>query len=199
MSNGREQMRGLASSTIQSLCRRTHLPEDIKGQYLTESKKVIGSLTLVNKQAGECMDSSITTSGKQRRCGNPSRHHTRLTNALVLLVLLVAIPAARAQTARGNDINLRRLSEAVNAISQGDLRAAETLLKSVIAESPRDADALNLLGVIRAQEQNTVEAERLFRLARAAAPAHVGVQLNLGKLLLTMNRTAETRIQIALV
>jgi tetratricopeptide (TPR) repeat protein len=61
----------------------------------------------------------------------------------------------------------------------------------VLAASPSDADALNLLGVVRAQQQNTVEAERLFRLARAAAPTHVGVQLNLGKLLLTTNRTSE--------
>ncbi len=137
------------------------------------------------------MHCSITTSGKPRQCGNPTSHATRLTNAVVLLVLLVAVPLVRGQTAPSSDINLSRLAEAVNAISQGDLPAAESLLNSVLAESPSDGDALNLLGVVRAQEQNTVEAERLFRLARAAAPAHVGVQLNLGKLLLTLNRTSE--------
>ena len=137
------------------------------------------------------MHCSIINFRKPRQCGTPMRHATRPTNAVLLLVVLVAVPLVRGQTAHNTDINLSRLSEAVNAISQGDLRAAETLLKSVLAESPRDADALNLLGVVRAQEENTVEAERLFRLARAAAPVHVGVQLNLGKLLLTTNRTSE--------
>jgi tetratricopeptide (TPR) repeat protein len=115
----------------------------------------------------------------------------RLPGELLLLVLLVAVPVAQAQTRNSLDTNLSHLAEAAKAISQGDLPAAESLLNSVLAASPGDADALNLLGVVRAQEQNTVEAERLFRLARAAAPTHVGVQLNLGKLLLKMNRTSE--------
>ncbi|HEY2971081.1 MAG TPA: tetratricopeptide repeat protein [Pyrinomonadaceae bacterium] len=137
------------------------------------------------------MHCPTTTSGKPRQCRTPTRRATRFTSAVVLLVLLVTDPLVRAQTGHSTDFNLSRLAEAVKAISQGDLPAAESLLKSVLAASPSDADALNLLGVVRAQQQNTVEAERLFRLARAAAPTHVGVQLNLGKLLLTTNRTSE--------
>ena len=89
---------------------------------------------------------------------------TRLANAAVLLVLLVAVSPGQAQTAKISDINLNRLAEAVKAISQGHLPKAENLLKSVLAASPSDADALNLLGVVRAQEQKPAEAERLFRL-----------------------------------
>jgi tetratricopeptide (TPR) repeat protein len=137
------------------------------------------------------MHCSITTSGKPRQCRTPTRRAKRITSAVVLLVLLVTGPLVRAQTGQSTDFNLSRLEEAAKAISQGDLPAAESLLKSLLAESPRDADALNLLGIVRAQQQNAVEAERLFRLARAAAPTHVGVQLNLGKLLLTTNRTSE--------
>lgn len=77
-------------------------------------------------------------------------------------------------TAAFVSLRVRRVGvpQAGKAISQGDLPAAERLLNAVLAESPGDADALNLLGIVRAQEQNTVEAERLFRLARAAAPTY---------------------------
>ena len=136
------------------------------------------------------MHSSIITSGKPRPCHARAGRPVRLPSAVALLVLLVAVPST-AQTPNSPDTNLSPLAEAAKAISQGDLRAAESLLNSLLAESPRDADALNLLGVVRAQEKNPVEAERLFRAARASAPTHVGVQINLGKLLLTMNRTPE--------
>ena len=139
------------------------------------------------------MHCSITISEKPRQCRTapaPGRR-TRLTNAVVLLFLLVAVQPVQAQTGNITDINLSRLAEAVKSISQGDLPKAENLLNSVLAASPRDADALNLLGVVRAQEQKPAEAERLFRRALAAAPTHVGAHLNLGKLLLTMNRTSE--------
>src|SRR5688572_18455436 len=109
----------------------------------------------------------------------------RLTNAIALVVLLVTVTSGQAQTATTSDVNLNRLAEAVKAIGQGQLSKAETLLKSVLAKSPRDADALNLLGVVCAQEQKPAEAERLFRLALAASPKHIGAHVNLGELLLT--------------
>ncbi|MGH8527147.1 MAG: tetratricopeptide repeat protein, partial [Gammaproteobacteria bacterium] len=109
----------------------------------------------------------------------------------MLLVLLVALPPLKAQTGNISDINLSRLAQAVKAISEGHLPEAENLLNSVLAVSPSDADALNLLGVVRAQQQNPTEAERLFRLALAAAATHIGAHVNLGKLLLTLNRTSE--------
>jgi tetratricopeptide (TPR) repeat protein len=137
------------------------------------------------------MHRSITGSWRSRPCRSRQRLAMRLPSAVALLVLLLAVPLARTQTRNSPDSNLSRLAEAARAISQGDLPAAESLLNSVLAASPSDADALNLLGVVRAQEQNTVEAERLFRLARVAAPTHVGVQLNLGTLLLKTNRTSE--------
>ena len=137
------------------------------------------------------MHRSINTSRKSWPCRARQCLAIRLSSAVALFVLLVAVPLARTQTRNSPDTNLTRLAEAARAISQGDLTTAESLLNSVLAASPRDPDALNLLGVVRAQEQNTVEADRLFRLARAAAPTHVGVQLNLGTLLLKTNRTAE--------
>src|SRR5687767_2788778 len=77
----------------------------------------------------------------------------KLGNAAVLLLLLVALLPVQAQTGNINDLNLSRLAEAVEAISRGHLSKAENLLKSVLSASPGDSDALNLLGVVRAQEQ----------------------------------------------
>jgi tetratricopeptide (TPR) repeat protein len=133
----------------------------------------------------------ITTSEKPHRCRTPSGRGTRISKAVVLLVLFVAVPPIRPQTGNSSDINLGRLAEAVKAINSGDLIAAESLLKAVLASSSSDADALNLLGVVRAQEKKTAEAERLFRLALIASAKHIGALVNLGQLLLTMNRASE--------
>ncbi len=128
---------------------------------------------------------------KPRHCRTAPAQGTRLQNAAVLLVLFVAVPQVQAQTRKSADINFSRLAEAVKVIGQGDLRKAESLLNSVLAESPSDSDALNLLGVVRAHEQKPAEAERLFRRALAASAKNIGAHVNLGKLLLTMNRTSE--------
>ncbi|MFN2510006.1 MAG: tetratricopeptide repeat protein [Pyrinomonadaceae bacterium] len=108
----------------------------------------------------------------------------------MFIVLLVVFVQVHAQTRSIAEINLNRLAEAVEAISKGQLPKAESLLNSVLASSPRDADALNLLGVVRAQGQKTAEAERLFRRALAASATHIGAHVNLGKLLLTTNKTS---------
>ena len=112
-----------------------------------------------------------------------------LRYALVFLVLLSPALASGAQTGGGGgEINLRRLEQAAAAISAGELPRAEALLSSVLAELPRDADALNLLGVVRAQRQRRADAERLFRRALVAQPTHVGAHINLGELFLTTGR-----------
>jgi len=110
-----------------------------------------------------------------------------------MLTLLIAVPAAHPQTSNITDPNLKLLSEAAQAIGEGQLPRAENLLKSVLISTPNDADALNLLGVVRAQEKKSVEAERLFRRALAASSTHIGAYVNLANLLQTLNRTSEAR------
>src|SRR6266850_1188260 len=136
---------------------------------------------------------------------NPCQYRTaiglpveqNLRKAAALFVLLVVVAPLQAQTGKSSDINLSRLAEAVTAISEGQLTKAESLLDSVLASAPNDADALNLLGVVRAQEQKPAEAERLFRRALSASPSHLGAHINLGKLLLTTKRP-EQAMQILL-
>lgn len=112
-----------------------------------------------------------------------------LTIAGVILLLII-VPLLQAQTA-SQDINLERLANAVAAIGEGQLSRAEELLNSVLAALPGDADALNLLGVVRAKQDRQGEAERLFKRALASLPSHLGAHINLGELLLTTNRDAE--------
>src|SRR5215207_3023622 len=95
---------------------------------------------------------------------------TRFCHVWLLLVVVSTAPALCAQT-RGERLNLSRLEQAAAALGAGELRRAESLLGAVLVASPRDADALNLLGVLRARQQRGAEAERLFRRALAAEPS----------------------------
>jgi tetratricopeptide (TPR) repeat protein len=107
--------------------------------------------------------------------------------AIRIILLLVVSSVAQAQT---GDVNLDRLNEAVQAISAGQLPRAQQLLNSVLAALPNDADALNLLGVVRAKQDRKTEAERLFRRALTSSPSHLGAHINLAELLTTTNRSA---------
>ena len=109
-----------------------------------------------------------------------------LKNVIIGILLLVSV--AQAQT---GDVNLDRLNQAAQAISEGQLPRAEQLLNSVLKTLPNDADALNLLGVVRAKQDRKRDAERLFRRALASSPSHLGAHINLSELLTTTNRSAE--------
>ncbi len=111
-----------------------------------------------------------------------------LKNLFLAILLSASVSVAPAQT---SDVNLQRLTEAVQAISENQLPRAEQLLNSVLAKLPNDADALNLLGVVRAKQGRTTEAERLFRRALASSSSHLGAHINLGELLITTNRSKD--------
>src|SRR5690349_16919671 len=114
--------------------------------------------------------------------------HKGFTTAAV--VLLLAISPVVAQTING-DVNLNRLTEAASAIGDNQLQRAEEILNAVLAMSPRDADALNLLGVVRAKQNRPAEAERLFRRAISSLPSHISAHINLAELLLSNNKATE--------
>ncbi len=103
------------------------------------------------------------------------------------LFLALAFTTVSAQSTK-QEISLHRLQQAATAIAQDNLSDAEPLLAAVLSENPRDADALNLLGVVRARQQRSSEAERLFLRALATAPSHIGAHINLGELYLTTSR-----------
>lgn len=75
-----------------------------------------------------------------------------------------------------------RLDLAVSLIAQKQLARAEAELGAVLRARPHDPNALNLLGVVRAQQRRRSEAEQLFLRAIKQSPSLVGAYVNLGQL-----------------
>ncbi len=72
-----------------------------------------------------------------------------------------------------------RLQSVAALIQRGDLSGAESQLQSLLQQSPGDPLALNLLGLVRLQQRNTSEAERLFKSALASGHKIAGPHINL--------------------
>src|SRR5882762_6594788 len=72
------------------------------------------------------------------------------------------------------------LKNAAESISAGNLPKAEVELQTVLNADPSDFQALNLLGVVRARQQRTEEAEKLFQQSIKQKPLFAGARVNLG-------------------
>src|ERR1039458_7274379 len=70
------------------------------------------------------------------------------------------------------------LKEIQQMIQAGELAGARSHLMEILRTTPNDPIALNLLGVVDAQEGQFRAAEDCYRKAIAAAPAFVGAYLN---------------------
>jgi tetratricopeptide (TPR) repeat protein len=73
----------------------------------------------------------------------------------------------------------------------GRLDAAEACYRGVLAQQPRQFDTLHLLGLLRLQRDDPVDAEAYLRAAAALSPGIAIVHLNLGKALCGQQRHAE--------
>jgi tetratricopeptide (TPR) repeat protein len=125
--------------------------------------------------------SSITPLRSQAACRVSASF--RFTSSLFVFSVLLYFTSVPSNTASAQGrSNYERLEQAAEMIRQGRLRPAEIELHAVLRQSPREANALNLLGVIRAQQQRQSEAERLFLEALDVAPSLIGAYLNLGQL-----------------
>ncbi len=112
-------------------------------------------------------------------------HLARLA-ALVAIVCALAATAS-AQKPAESDPRVR----AAESIKDGNTAVAEAELEAVLKAAPADADALSLLGVVRAIQGRPADAEQLFRRAIAANPRHLSAHINLGELYITTERTKE--------
>jgi tetratricopeptide (TPR) repeat protein len=81
-----------------------------------------------------------------------------------------------------------RLQRAADLIRKGELAPAEAQLDLVFKRAPREPNALNLLGVIRAQQHRPSEAEKLFLSAIEVNKSLVGAYLNIGQLYLDLEK-----------
>ncbi len=92
---------------------------------------------------------------------------------LVLPSALWAIPQAP---------RVDELKHAAALMEAHDLTVAEPILQSLIKVDPTDAVALNLLGLVKVQQQKSAEAERLFLRSIDAGHGILGPYLNLARL-----------------
>ena len=74
------------------------------------------------------------------------------------------------------------LRAAAEWIVKGDLARAEEELRVVLNTEPNEYHALNLLGVVRAQQHRAAEAEQLFKRALDEKPDFAGAHMDLGML-----------------
>jgi len=114
--------------------------------------------------------------------------------ALLLILILgaTAYPQVQAAPPEGN---LSLLKQAAQAIATGNLDRAETELQSVLQTSPEEFRALNLLGIIRAQQHREPEAEQLFKRALQIKPGFTSAHASLGMLYVQMSKPDEGILQ----
>jgi tetratricopeptide (TPR) repeat protein len=103
-----------------------------------------------------------------------------------LLVCLAIAIVLQADSKAQNATTFDRLERAAEMIRKGQLAAAEAELNVVIRRTPREANALNLLGVVRAQQHRPREAEQLFLRAIEVNKSLLGAYLNIGQLYLDL-------------
>ncbi len=114
--------------------------------------------------------------------------------AVILIALALPVPLAhgRQTPIKANTSDLiSRLQRIAALISAQDLRRAEAELDAILKINKREAQALNLLGVVRAKQGRSDEAESLFKQSLAVAPRLTGAHLNLGLLYQSQARAEE--------
>jgi len=109
-----------------------------------------------------------------------------LAVAFALVTLLACSPSCFAQDAAA--IENAAIKDAAQSIVAGNLKRAESDLESILRTNPREYRALNLLGMIRAQQNRDVDAEKIFKKVIQLRPGFGGAHVNLGLLYLQTSR-----------
>jgi tetratricopeptide (TPR) repeat protein len=91
--------------------------------------------------------------------------------------------------------NLSLIQNAAKSLAAGDLTQAEHTLNLVLQSAPDDFRALNLLGIVRAQQQREPEAEKLLHRAIELKPEFTSAHMSLGMLYLQMSKPDEAVLQ----
>lgn len=111
------------------------------------------------------------------------------------LLLLFPMLRLSGQTLPASDPN-SLLQDAGHALAAGNLAKAEEELQSILRQSPDNYHALDLLGILRAQEQRNSEAEELFQHAVKTNPDFASSHIDLGLLYLQMGTPEKAQPQL---
>jgi tetratricopeptide (TPR) repeat protein len=103
-----------------------------------------------------------------------------------IFILFAAITVLAQSEVKSPSQNISLIKDAAQAVAAGDLKHAESVLNTVLAASPDEFHALNLLGIIRAQQRREPEAEVLFKRAIEIKPDFASAHVGLGMLYVQM-------------
>ena len=125
-------------------------------------------------------------------------HLSTLALGLFLAVALFTSIAATPQAPVSGNYSL--IKDAAQSIAAGDLDKAETELQAALRNDAGDYRALNLLGIIRAQQSRNGEAEQLFKQAIEKKADFTSAHVSLGLLYVQINQPdkAIAELQLAL-
>jgi tetratricopeptide (TPR) repeat protein len=121
------------------------------------------------------------------------RRYFTIGNLLRVLLLAAYLPI-RAQGPPGDTASL--LQEAGRAMATGDLVSAEEKLQWILRSSPNNYRALDLLGILRAQQQRNTEAEQIFLRVIKSEPDYASAHIDLGLLYMQMGEAEKAAAQL---
>jgi len=109
---------------------------------------------------------------------------TRAPALALCLVMLLILPRVSSgqSSSKPPEANFGLLRDAAELIARGDLSRAETEIQFVLRQTPNSSRALNLLGIVRAQQHRNSEAEALFKKALQIDPGFASACVDLGLL-----------------
>jgi len=101
----------------------------------------------------------------------------------ILGLYVVAVPLfAVTVFAQASASVASQLDRAARLVEKQDWPQAEQILLSLLQHQPKQADALNLMGIVRSRQSRVEEAKRYFHSAAQANPALATAWLNLAKI-----------------
>src|SRR5271163_1896419 len=119
----------------------------------------------------------------------------RLRKALIcwgiLTFLFVPADGLAQSQVQASAENSSLLKDAAQSLAAGDLKRAESVLHIVLGTAPDDFRALNLLGIIRAEQHRDADAEELFNRAIKLKPDFASAHVSLGMLYVQMSKPGE--------
>jgi len=110
------------------------------------------------------------------------------------VALLAASLPTHAQGPPGDAASL--LQDAGRAMAAGDLASAEEKLQWILHRSPDNYRALDLLGILRAQQQRNSEALQIFQRVIKSKPDYANAHIDLGLLYTQMGEAEKAAAQL---